>query len=270
MIEILTNPDKFFEAKKEEEVGLKIPALIVLIVGIISGISSFLQNSITVKMMSEVPPEAQSIVAIMSTVSVIGLVILYLIFWVFIAAIMSTVSVIGLVIVYLIFWVFIAGIFHLLSSIFKGEGDFNRTLEFVGYGYIPMIFGGIISAILMYIIVSTAQIPVVTDPAKIAETLRAADEKPNDADFICNQLSLHAVECEHLDIRIETRKESYDKERSDYHCHSRCIILCNNDIHSVFDIPDGGDVNAPNDPLFYFFVFILFCHCSCNIWRQHS
>ena len=148
MIEILTNPNKFFEAKMGEEVSLKLPSLIVLIVGIISGISSFLQNSITVKMMSEVPPEAQSIVAIMSTVSVIGLVILYL-----------------------IFWVFIAGIFHLISCIFKGEGDFNRTLEFVGYGYIPMIFGGIISAILMYIIVSTAQIPVVTDPAKIAETL---------------------------------------------------------------------------------------------------
>ncbi len=148
MLEVLTNPNKFFEARMKGEESLRIPVLIVLISGIISGLSSFLQNSITVKMMSEVPPEAQGIVSIMPTVSAIGLVMFFLIFWVFVAA-----------------------IFYLISCIFKGEGDFNRTLEFVGYGYIPMIFGGIIGAILMYTIVSTAHIPVVTDPAKMAEAL---------------------------------------------------------------------------------------------------
>jgi len=149
MIEILTNPNKFFEAKMGEEVSLKLPALIVLIIGIISGIGAYFMGGLTAEMLSgTLPPEAQGFISFIPISGAIAAVIFSLIFWVVFAA-----------------------IFFGISCIFKGEGKFKRTLEFVGYGYIPMIFGGIISAILMYIIVSTAQIPVVTDPAKIAETL---------------------------------------------------------------------------------------------------
>ena len=35
-----------------------------------------------------------------------------------------------------------------------------RTLEFVGYGFIPSILGGLISAVLVYNFVSTIHIPV--------------------------------------------------------------------------------------------------------------
>jgi hypothetical protein len=156
MIEILTNPDKFFEAKKEEEVSLKLPALIVLIIGIISGIGAYFMGGLTAEMLSgTLPPEAQ---AFLSFIAISGA--------------------IAAVIFSFIFWVVFAAIFYLLSCIFKGEGKFKRTLEFVGYGYIPMIISGIIGAVLLYNFVSTAQIPVVTDPAKMAEALEPLMKSP--------------------------------------------------------------------------------------------
>ena len=156
MIEILTNPNKFFEAKKEEEVGLKIPALIVLIIGIISGIGAYFMGGLTAEMLSgTVPPEAQAFLSFIPISTAITAVI-----------------------VSFILWVVFAAIFFGISCIFKGEGNFKRTLEFVGYGYIPMIISGIISAIFLYYIVSTAQIPVVTDPAKMAEALEPLLKSP--------------------------------------------------------------------------------------------
>ena len=156
MIEILTNPDKFFEAKRGEEVSLKLPALIVLIIGIISGIGAYFMGGLTAEMLSgTLPPEAQGFISFIAISGAIAAVIFSLIFWVVFAA-----------------------IFYLISCIFKGEGKFKRTLEFVGYGYIPMIISGIISAIFIYNIVSTAQIPVVTDPAKMAGAFEPLMKSP--------------------------------------------------------------------------------------------
>ncbi len=156
MIEILTNPNKFFEAKKEEEVSLKIPALIVLIIGIISGIGAYFMGGLTAEMLSgTLPPEAQAFLSFIPISTAITAVI-----------------------VSFIIWVVFAAIFFGISCIFKGEGKFKRTLEFVGYGYIPMIISGIIGAIFIYNIVSTAQIPVVTDPAKMAEAFEPLLKSP--------------------------------------------------------------------------------------------
>jgi hypothetical protein len=156
MIEILTNPDKFFEAKMEEEVSLKIPAIIVLIIGIISGIGAYFMGGLTAEMLSgTLPPEAQGFLSFIAISGAIAAVIFSLIFWVVFAA-----------------------IFFGISYLFKGEGKFKRTLEFVGYGYIPMIISGIIGAMLLYNFVSTAQIPVVTDPAKMAEALEPLMKSP--------------------------------------------------------------------------------------------
>ncbi len=156
MIEILTNPNKFFDAKREAEGSLKIPALIVLIIGIISGIGAYFMGGLTAEMLSgTVPPEAQAFLSFIPISSAIAAVI-----------------------VSFILWVVFAAIFFGISCIFKGEGNFKRTLEFVGYGYIPMIISGIISAIFIYNIVSTAQIPVVTDPAKMAEALEPLLKSP--------------------------------------------------------------------------------------------
>ena len=151
MLEVLTNPNKFFEDRMKGEESLKIPALIALISGIITGISTFLITGVAIEMLSEtIPPEAQGLaLAIGGTIA----------------------SIIALIIFLLLYWVGFAVLFFGISYIFKGEGQFKRTLEFVGYGLIPTIISGIISAVLIYNFISTTQIPQVSDPEMIEEIL---------------------------------------------------------------------------------------------------
>jgi hypothetical protein len=151
MLEVLIKPNGFFEARMRETVSLKVPVLIVLISGLISGIAAYLITGLTLEMLSEtLPPEALGLATTIGGIS----------------------AFIGALVASLIIWVVFAAIFFGISSVFKGEGSFKRTLEFVGYGYIPMILSGIISTILMYNFVSTAQIPLLTDPTEVAEVIR--------------------------------------------------------------------------------------------------
>ena len=48
------------------------------------------------------------------------------------------VAIIGLLMVF-IMWLLCTGVFYVISIFFGGEGSFKRCLEFVGYGFIPMI-----------------------------------------------------------------------------------------------------------------------------------
>ena len=158
MLEVLTNPDKFFETRMKGEESLKLPVFIVLISGIIGGISAFLSSSIMMEAMAKtLPPEAQGFMSFMP----IG-------------------SAIGAVIASFIAWLIIAAVFFGISCIFKGEGKFKRTLEFVGYGYIPTIIGGLISAVLVYNFVTTVQIPpiTITDPTEIQEVITPLMKSP--------------------------------------------------------------------------------------------
>jgi len=158
MLEVLTNPDKFFETRKKGEESLKLPVFVVLISGIIGGISAFLSSSIMIEAMAKtLPPEAQGFMSFMP----IG-------------------SAIGAVIASFIAWLIIAAVFFGISCIFKGEGKFKRTLEFVGYGYIPTIIGGLISAVLVYNFVTTVQIPpiTITDPTEIQEVITPLMKSP--------------------------------------------------------------------------------------------
>ena len=160
MLEVLTNPNKFFEERMKGEVSLRIPVLIVLISGIISGIFTFLLMSIAAEITSKtLPPEAQGF----ALIGQIG-------------------GFIGAPIFYFIFWVVVTAIFFGISLIFKGSGTFKRTLEFVGYGYIPTIIGGILSVIIMYYFVyyvfPTMSIPQVTDPTKIGEAIAPLMKSP--------------------------------------------------------------------------------------------
>jgi len=158
MLEVLTNPNKFFETRMKGEESLKLPVFIVLISGIIGGISAFLSSSIMMEAMAKIlPPEAQGFMSFMP----IG-------------------SAIGAVIASFIAWLIIAAVFFGISCIFKGEGKFKRTLEFVGYGYIPTIIGGLISAVLVYNFVTTVQIPpiTITDPTEIQEVITPLMKSP--------------------------------------------------------------------------------------------
>ena len=158
MLEVLTNPNKFFETRKKGEESLKLPVFIVLISGIIGGISTFLSSSIMMEAMAKtLPPEAQGFMSFMPIGTAIGAVIFSFIIWLIVAA-----------------------VFFGISCIFKGEGNFKRTLEFVGYGYIPTIIGGLISLVLVYNFITTVQIPAITttDPTKIKEVIAPLMKSP--------------------------------------------------------------------------------------------
>jgi hypothetical protein len=121
-LKILINPDAFFQERINEPESLKLPALIVLISAIVGAAAAYLMVTPTVKLMG-------SMLAGMEIVIILG-------------------AVIATFVITFVFWLVFAGIFFILSTLFKGEGTFNRTLEIVGYGFLPQIIGGIITVIV--------------------------------------------------------------------------------------------------------------------------
>jgi hypothetical protein len=142
-LRVLLTPGRFFEERMQDEPGLKTPALIVLIIGLIGAFSTALVTNMTTAML---PAEAQTI----------GMVIV------------AVVAVTAIIMAYLT-WFAVSIIFYLISMLFKGEGSFKRTLEVTGYGYLPQVFGGMIGAVISYLIIANLAIPATTNPEQIAE-----------------------------------------------------------------------------------------------------
>lgn len=156
MIEVLTNPDKFFEERLKREENLKTPAFIVLLSGMTSGAIAFLSSLMTVGILGgTLPPEARGFISVMLVGSAVGALVFAFIIWLVVAAILFG-----------------------ISALFNGEGSFKRTLEFVGYGYIPLVIGGIISAALTYHFFSTVELPTVTSPEEVADAIAALMASP--------------------------------------------------------------------------------------------
>jgi hypothetical protein len=112
---ILTSPDAFFQEKITNNEDLRIPALIILAIGIIGAFTAVLVAQLSARMM----PEFGSIILI--------------------AAVVGTVT--GAFFLWLI-W---SGLIYGLSLACAGEGSFKRTLEFTGYGFIPQAIGSVIT-----------------------------------------------------------------------------------------------------------------------------
>ena len=53
------------------------------------------------------------------------------------------------------FWFILTGILYSISYVFNSKGSFKRTLEFVGYGYLPQIFSSFISFVISYKLLSS-------------------------------------------------------------------------------------------------------------------
>ncbi len=150
MLEVLLDPDGFFESMKSKSINLKLPALIVLVSGLIGGITTFMTSSMVLRAMSPtLSSEARMILSYMP----IG----------------SAIAAVGFSFV---IWLIVAVILFGISSIFNGEGEFKRTLEFVGYGYIPTIINGLISAVIVYQFITTTHIPTISDPMAIAKLMK--------------------------------------------------------------------------------------------------
>lgn len=121
LVNILVSPDAFFQEKKNGNEDLRVPALIVLAGGIISAAYAVLMAQLSARMMSSMMPGIESIILIAA----------------FAGALIGT----------FIFWLIWAGVVYGISSVFKGQGSFRRTLEFTGYGFIPQLIGSVITLI---------------------------------------------------------------------------------------------------------------------------
>jgi hypothetical protein len=138
-VNILIHPNAFFHEALAEKENLKIPGLIVLSLGIVSAAYAYLIGGLTGKLLSGIVPGMESIIAITT--------ILGAFFGIF------------------LFWVLWTGVFFLISSVFKGKGTFKRSLEFVGYGYLPQIFGVILTIIVALQYLPRVVVPRITSAA---------------------------------------------------------------------------------------------------------
>jgi len=155
IIDVLTRPDTFFQEKMKSEEGLKIPFLFVAITGVISALYGYEVGSLTSRMFASAGAGIGDIVAVSSIAG----------------------AFIGVV----IFWLIGSAIFYLISMAFHGNGGFNRTLECVGYGFIPQIFGSLITLIMAVYYLPMVQVPVVrsfTDPVVIQKAVSSLMHDP--------------------------------------------------------------------------------------------
>ncbi|KQC02944.1 MAG: hypothetical protein APR53_01885 [Methanoculleus sp. SDB] len=153
MKDLILNPQAFFAGKMAEEENLRVPALILLAVAIISGTAAAIVSGATVRMLPADVASMGTVIAVIGFVS-------------------------GFIAVFLIWWLVPGVLFTVISLAFKGTGSFKRTLEFVAYGSVPQIIGGIITLALYYSYFSSLSLAPVSDPTLLAEQITALMKAP--------------------------------------------------------------------------------------------
>ena len=126
------------------DVSFKMPIVIILVIGIIGAINATLMMQ---KIMPELPGDAAEFTSFITVFSAIG-------------------AIIGVIVM----WAIYAVVFYAISLVFKGEGEFKRVLEFVGYGFIPSIASGVIGLIIMMIALPTIEFSM-GNPELLQETM---------------------------------------------------------------------------------------------------
>jgi hypothetical protein len=146
--DVIIRPDSFFAKKISTDEDLKIPFLFVATAGIIGAIYGFEAGSLTGRMFSGASAGMGQLISIT--------------------------SVIGAFVGVILFWLIGSGVFYLISMAFKGSGGFNRTLECIGYGFIPQIFGSLVTLAAAIYYVPMVQVPVIkslTDPVALQNAI---------------------------------------------------------------------------------------------------
>jgi hypothetical protein len=157
LIDILIRPGEFFHAAIAEKESLKIPGLIVFALGIVSAVYAYLIGGLTGKMMAGLIPGMESIIAVS--------------------------TILGALLGIFVFWGIWTGVFYLISSLFKGKGTFKRSLEFTGYGYLPQIFGALLTVIVAIQYIPRVIVPEIStaasqDPQLIQDAVKALMHDP--------------------------------------------------------------------------------------------
>jgi hypothetical protein len=157
LIDILIRPREFFQYAITEKESLKIPGLIVFALGIVSAVYAYLIGGLTGKMMAGLIPGMESIIAVS--------------------------TILGALLGIFVFWGIWTGVFYLISSLFKGKGTFKRSLEFTGYGYLPQIFGALLTVIVAIQYIPRVIVPEISsaasqDPQMIQDAVKALMHDP--------------------------------------------------------------------------------------------
>jgi hypothetical protein len=150
---LITNPREFFEALEARPVSLRTPALIVLVLGVISAVTGYQMSSVVVNALNI--PGMEGLGGVMGAIGAIS-------------ALIAT----------FLFWVIYTAVFFAISMAFNGQGDFNRLLAYVGYGHLPQIIGGIVSAVLTWSYLANLRVPSLSDPQAIQEWTRSLMQDP--------------------------------------------------------------------------------------------
>lgn len=124
MLEVLSNPGRFFEEKIKEEIDFKPPYAVIGAVTLLTLINAFiLMRELMENLFSDAPNIAQLIVI--------------------------TLGLIGTMVSVTVAWLLISGLFYVISWPLAGQGKFARVLEYVAYGFLPFIFSSAISMVLL-------------------------------------------------------------------------------------------------------------------------
>jgi hypothetical protein len=152
--DLLLRPDFYFEDLMKKEVNLKIPLIIILVGGILGAVSAYQVSGLTGQMFSQAMPGMGGIVTIGGALA--GFVMFFLL------------------------WVIYSGIVFALSIAFKGTGSFKRTLEIIGLGSIPQVFGSAVTLLLSFYYLPLVQVPHITSLQNPAVVQAAVQQLMND------------------------------------------------------------------------------------------
>jgi len=142
---LLLNPDGFFEELLKGDVSLKGPAGIVFLNAVVALIPTVL---IMQKLMSSLPEGAQAFAGVGMAIGAVG-------------------AFLGI----FAYWIIGSAVFHALSSLVGGEGSFRRTVQVVGYGFLPSLLGAIVGAGVMLVVLPSIEFSL-SNPEAMQQSLQ--------------------------------------------------------------------------------------------------
>lgn len=202
-LEVLTNPNKFFEKRYTEEISLKIPFLIVIIYAAISGTFAYFFTKGVMEPGAVIfGPEIVKINILLAVI--VGIILPFIIWFGFtlvfhlasflfkreyefnstplkIAGATLFGAIIGAFIGDLISWArigaFLGGIVVVSAVLVYFESEFKRTLEFVSFGLIPLMISGVIRLIVtvFYVLPKMTKIYISVETPDVMRDAMMAD-----------------------------------------------------------------------------------------------
>ncbi len=154
IFEILISPKKFFEERSKKEPSLKLPALIVAVIGIITIGSSYPIGEMTGRMMAGIMPGLELITSISTAI--------------------------GSFVTTWIIWLVATIVLFIMVLILKGQYSFKRMAEVAGVGMTPLIINGIFNLIMAFWYIPKVHVnPItITDPTRVQELVNGLFHDP--------------------------------------------------------------------------------------------